>query len=262
MTLQEHFLKTTCLPPEPVRMWDPSRNADLATTHPHILPQWSGRNTLLPQSVTAGSQRKVWWVCERGHEWEAVIASVAAEGSGCPYCAGKRAIPGQTDLATVRPELLAQWDYEKNTLVPSEILPSTHDRVWWKCALGHSWQAMVFSRTTGRPSGCPYCTGKKVLPGFNDLETRNPKLAEQGHPTLNGLLKPAEVTPGSNKKVWWRCREGHVWQAAIYSRTRAKASGCPVCAGTVRKKKASPGGKLSAQLTDEGWRQGTIRESF
>ena len=209
---------------------------DLATTHPHLLKMWSQRNHLLPTGVTAGSHKKVWWVCEKSHEWEASIVQMALEDTGCPYCAGKRAIPGETDLATVRPDILKEWDFERNTLEPTEILPSAHDKVWWKCSLGHSWQAIVFSRTKEKPAGCPYCTGKKVLSGFNDLTTLKPKLAKEWYEPLNDDLRPEDVTLGSNKKVWWQCAEGHVWQAAIYSRTRKKGSGCPVCAGTVKRK--------------------------
>jgi len=162
------------------------------------------------------------------------------EGCGCPYCAGKRAIPGETDLATVRPDILEQWDTEKNVGIdPSELLPSSHDKVWWKCELGHSWQAMVFSRAKENGAGCPYCTGRKVLPGFNDLATLKPKLAEEWYQSLNGELKPEDVTLGCNKKVWWQCSDRHVWQAAIYSRTRKKGTGCPVCAGMVKQRKNS-----------------------
>ena len=188
---------------------------DLSTTHPQLLKMWSDRNGVLPSEVTAGSHKKVWWLCDKGHEWEATVGSVASEDSGCPYCAGKLAIPGETDLETVRPDMLKEWDFEKNTLMPAEILPSAHDKVWWKCKLGHSWQAMVFSRTREKQAGCPYCTGRKVLAGFNDLATLKPKVAEEWHQTMNAGLKPEDVTLGSNKKVWWKCHEGHVWQAAI-----------------------------------------------
>lgn len=221
---------------------------DLATTHPQVLKLWSEKNTLKPTEVTAGSHRKVWWKCEKGHEWESKIAVVAVEECGCPYCMGKRAIPGETDLATLRPDVLEAWDFEKNQEIdPGNVLPSSHEKAWWRCSLGHSWQAMIFSRTREQAAGCPYCTGKKVLPGFNDLATKKPKVAEQWHQPLNGELRPEDVSPGSNWKVWWRCREGHVWQAAIYSRTRERASGCPVCAGVVKQraqrqtqKKANP----------------------
>lgn len=195
---------------------------------------WSPRNKCPPSQVTAGSHKKVLWVCDKGHEWEAMVGSVVVDGCGCPYCTGKLAISGQTDLATVRPDVLVEWDYERNVLNPSEILPSSHDKVWWKCDLGHSWEAVVFSRTRERATGCPYCTGRKVLPGFNDLATLKPKISQQWYQPLNGTLKPENVTLGSNKKVWWQCREGHVWQAFIYARAKKNGTGCPVCAGTVK----------------------------
>ena len=53
---------------------------------------------------------------------------------------------------------------------------------------------------------------------------------------LNGELKPSDITTGSSRRVWWQCEFWHVWRAAVYSRTGAKKCGCPVCAGTVRKK--------------------------
>ena len=210
---------------------------DLATTHPQVLKLWSSRNKLTPAQVTVWSHRKAWWICEQGHEWEAIIGSVASEGTGCPYCSGKRAIPGETDLATLYPELMKQWDPEKNPgIKPTEMLPSSHDRVWWRCELGHSYQAMVFARTRENGTGCPYCAGRKVLTGFNDLATLKPDLAQQWHPVLNGELTPEAVTLGSNKKVWWQCGEGHVWQAFIYARTKKNGTGCPVCAGTAKRK--------------------------
>ena len=78
--------------------------------------------------------------------------------------------------------------------------------------------------------------GAMVLPGFNDLGTVEPEVARQWHPALNGTLTPELVTAGARRKVWWECDQGHVWKAAIYSRTGAQKCGCPVCAGRVRTK--------------------------
>lgn len=203
------------------KLWHPQRNGDLR-----------------PVDLTAGSHKKVWWQCEHGHEWEAPVFSVVLEDCGCPYCAKKKVLPGETDLATVNPEVAAEWDYEKNGLLdPRSILPLTHKKVWWRCELGHSWQAAPFSRTKENGSGCPYCTGRMVLPGFNDLKSLNRAVAKEWYQPLNGKLKPSDVTLGSNKKVWWQCAEGHIWQAAIYSRTRKNNSGCPVCAGMAKRSK-------------------------
>lgn len=60
-----------------------------------------------------------------------------------------------------------------------------------------------------------------------NLYVLKPDLIMEWHPTRNEDLRPKDVTPGSGKKVWWLCREGHEWQAAIYSRSRG--SGCPHC---------------------------------
>lgn len=212
---------------------------DLATVHPSIAAQWHPQKngTLRPAQVMAGNHRKVWWQCENGHEWQAVISARTNSGSGCPVCAGKQILPGVNDLASGFPALAEQWAKEKNdNLSPEQISIYSNRRVWWRCALGHSYRAAVSSRTSCG-SGCPYCTGRKVLAGFNDLASREPDIAGQWHPTLNGTLTPEMVTAGSHKKIWWQCPDGHVWRAAIYSRTGTKKCGCPVCAGKVRRRR-------------------------
>ncbi len=219
------------------RAIEPGEN-DLAATHPELAAQWDAeRNgSLTPQDVVAGSHKRVWWRCERGHEWQAAVYSRTVSGTGCPVCTGKQVLPGVNDLASQYPELSAEWAWERNgELTPERVSPSSNRRVWWRCALGHEWQAVVASRTR-MGTGCPYCAGRKVLEGFNDLASRFPKLAEQWAMELNGGLKPSEVTTGCSRRVWWRCSEGHVWRAAIYSRTGPKKCGCPICAGVVKEK--------------------------
>ena len=208
---------------------------DLATTDPEIASQWDfARNgNLTPKDVFPGTEKKVWWVCEHGHHWRAAISARTNRQSGCPYCSGKLVLPGFNDLASQNPVLAAQWDTERNgTLTPQQVTLTSNRKAWWICKKGHSFQAVIASRANG--SGCPYCTNRKVLAGFNDLATVEPRIAAEWHPTLNGALTPEMVTAGSTKKVWWECSLGHVWKAAIYSRAGAKKCGCPVCAGKTR----------------------------
>lgn len=205
---------------------------DLETCAPLLAKQWhpTKNGPLTPDQVVCGSTRKVWWRCEQGHEWQAEVYS-RTSGNGCPVCSGKMILPGVNDLKTLDPELAGQWHPEKNgRLEPSRVSVYSNKRVWWRCKLGHEWQCAISARTAGR-SGCPYCAGRKVLAGFNDLKTVQPLVAAQWHPTLNGTLEPTMVTAGSNKRVWWRCSDGHEWKSVIYSRTGAKKCGCPVCAG-------------------------------
>lgn len=196
-----------------------------------LLAEWDyEKNTLSPDAVSTGSEKAVWWRCERGHSYQAVVYARAA-GCGCPYCAGKRAIAGETDLATTNPELLAEWGTE-NRLTPQEITAGSHKSIWWHCEKGHRWQAAPYSRARG--AECPYCTNRRVLTGFNDLGTTDPNVAGEWDKQRNGSLTPQKVTRGSNKRVWWQCKSGHVWQAAIFSRTRKRPAGCPICSGKVK----------------------------
>lgn len=206
---------------------------DFASKFPVLADQWhpTKNESLTPEQVPPGTTRKVWWRCEKGHEWQASIASRTSGGNGCPVCAGKKVIAGENDLASQFPAIAAQWHLTKNeTLTPQQVTPNSNRKVWWRCEKGHDYQATIKARTVSS-SGCPYCAGRKVLPGFNDLATLAPDVAQQWHPTLNGALTPQMVTAGSHRKVWWECEQGHVWKAVIYPRTGLKKCGCPVCAG-------------------------------
>jgi hypothetical protein len=130
----------------------------------------------------------------------------------------------------MRPDVAAEWDYEKNCdLKPENINPYSGKKVWWigsEC--GHSWKSAVAFRS-GTSLNCPYCIGKRVLPGFNDLNTTFPEISEQWDPALNGDLNPTKVSAGSNKSIWWVCEEKHRWQTS--PATRTQGIGCPYCSG-------------------------------
>ena len=148
---------------------------DLAARFPHLAQEWhpekNGR--LTPRDVVPGSRRKVWWQCAKGHVWQVAIASRAVDGAGCPVCAGKQVAAGENDLATLFPHLAQQWDRARNgAMTPETVSPYSNRKAWWICALGHRWQATVSARAGG--SDCPYCAGRKVLAGFNDLATKDP----------------------------------------------------------------------------------------
>ena len=193
--------------------------------YPNLLKEWDYEKNeelnILPEFLTDGSHYNVWWKCEKGHSWQTIVSNRTRQNRGCPYCSHQLPIIGETDLASRFPDLCKQWHPTKNKLKPSEVMPGTHKKVWWICDLGHEWEAEIKSRTTG--VGCPYCAGKKVLKGFNDLATLRPEIAEQWHPSKNGDLTPEDVTVASGKKVWWIQKNGYEWEAAVYNRTGIKA---------------------------------------
>ena len=85
--------------------------------------------------------------------------------------------------------LLAQWDIEQNLpLTPDDVTFGSHKRVWWTCPNGHSWQAMVYTRSEG--TGCPYCTGRKVTPKQGGLVKQFPLLTAEWDIEKNVPLTP------------------------------------------------------------------------
>ena len=133
---------------------------DLASQYPDIARQWhpTKNGALTPDHIAPASNKKVWWICDKGHEYQAVVSSRTQRNGGCPYCANKKVLPGFNDLATLYPEVAAQWHPTKNgALTPDHILPGSRKKVW--CPSGHEWQAVVYSRTGAQSSGCPFCTG-------------------------------------------------------------------------------------------------------
>ncbi|MBE5943256.1 MAG: hypothetical protein E7264_12120 [Lachnospiraceae bacterium] len=188
---------------------------------------WERNVDLEPTQLTLGSHIKAWWKCKNGHEWQAIIAD-RNRGNKCPYCSGKRVLKGYNDLKTVKPYLIKEWNYEKNgEIKPENYTPNSHQKVWWICNAGHEWQATIAHRNSGR--GCPYCSGRKILKGYNDVPTIKPSLIEEWNYEKNGDKKPENYTSNSHKKVWWICKDGHEWQASIASRNSGR--GCPYCSG-------------------------------
>lgn len=204
----------------------------MESQRPDLVKEWDFEENgdYTPDKASIHSPRKVGWVCEKGHRWTASIEKRTQRNQGCPYCSGRRAIPGETDLATVNPDVLKFWDYEKNDelgIYPTEVKPNSESKAWWKCEKGHSWEARIHNLNQGRR--CPICSSRKVMPGVNDLETINPELAKEWHPKKNKDLKPSDVMPHCTKKVWWLGKCGHEWRADVDHRTSGR--GCPICLG-------------------------------
>ena len=149
----------------------------LAAVHPELVAGWSEKNLpLTPDSITFGSNKKVWWKGACGHEWQTSVKA-RSNGEKCPICSGARVIAGINDLATLEPLLVKQWS-KKNKIKPTEVSIGSHKKVIWRCEKGHEWEAAVKSRTINK-TGCPYCSGYIFLKGFNDLQTTHPEIASE-----------------------------------------------------------------------------------
>lgn len=135
---------------------------DLATTNPELLSQWDyEKNTIPPNSVSHGSDEKVWWKCNNGHCYQQALNKKTSRNSGCPVCSGHLIVSGVNDFATTYPELAKEWHSTKNTLNPSKISKKSGQKAWWICRYGHEWQATPHDRVTDN-TGCPICSQRRL----------------------------------------------------------------------------------------------------
>ena len=188
----------------------------LSVTHPELAKEADGWD---PREYTFGSGLKKNWLCRDGHKFEASISNRARLGSGCPFCSGRKVLPGFNDLATLHPEIAREaygWD-------TSQVAGATHQKKLWECPVGHIYESSVAHRTSKEKRGCSVCAGKVIIVGANDLESNFPEVAKQA----DGW-DPKTITPGSDKRMPWICALGHKYNASVGSRTNLE-TGCPVC---------------------------------
>jgi len=207
-----------------------------------LMKEWDyGKNKDLdPEKITYGSGKKVGWICKKCiYKWEAIVNS-RTNGQGCPACCGhKIKLDGSNSLAYCHPELLLEWDYEKNKELgfdPKKITYGSHKKVFWICKkCGYKWEATINKRTMGR--NCPACAGHKIkLDDSNSLAYCYPELLLEWNYKKNKDLgfDPKKVTCKTNKKVFWKCKKcGYERKTSISSRTNG--NGCLSCAGQVIK---------------------------
>ncbi len=164
----------------------PATKPRLSITHPLLANEAVDWN---PEEFTAGVNTKFRWCCSKGHQYDASPNS-RSNGTGCPFCAGRKVLVGFNDLATTNPELAEQVVGAD----PRTITAGSGKRLTWACSHGHTWTAPPNGRRRGE--GCPVCAGRSVAVGSNDLATTNPDLAAQA----TGW-DPTTLSAGSNHRV-------------------------------------------------------------
>ncbi len=152
---------------------------------------------------------------------------------------GRYLAKGGNDPGSKRPDVARRLDPELNGDLRAEDLHAhAGAMVWWRGSCGHVWREKVSMRSMRVDDSCPYCKNSKLLRGFNDLATTHPELVAEWDFERNGDLGPTDVLANSNKRVWWKCKEGHEWSGPVVNRVRkGKAdSGCR----TARDARCSP----------------------
>ncbi len=204
---------------------------DLATADPDIAAQWhpTKNGDLLPTEVIKSSKRKVWWQCEKGHEWENTILSRTYYKTGCLVCNNRILLAGFNDIETTHPHIAKKWVHDLNkNLKPNQITKGYAKKVWLYCDNNHEVNVLISNCL--EKINCVYCSGKKVLEGYNDIATTHPFLIKFWHPDLNKTINPNTVTRGYGKKAWWTCINGHEYESLISNRINV-GDRCSYCDG-------------------------------
>lgn len=138
------------------------KDESLASKFPSLISEWSAKNEKSPQEFNPMTHQIMWWICKKGHEWEAKVSNRTKLGRGCPYCSGQKVYIDNC-LATISPHLIKEWHYNKNAkLTPYDVTNKTNKKVWWICSkCDHEWETSVSTRTSNSKSGCPQCNESK-----------------------------------------------------------------------------------------------------
>lgn len=209
-----------------------SKERSLGALFPEIAVQLSDKS-IDPFTLAPFSSKRLEFQCELNHEYVTTISN-RTYGKKCPYCLNRKVLQGFNDLLSKYPEVVKDWDYEKNhPLKPEHIVYGSPKKICWKCHICNNlWKNHCYNRTR-RKDGCPYCSGRKAS-NINNI-TLNSILNKEYDRNKNNI-EPKDLVLGSHKKVWWKCSKcNHSWKSCIYSRPK---HGCPKCCNSKNFSKA------------------------
>jgi hypothetical protein len=208
---------------------------DLATMLPKLAQEWSSKNILNPHHVYYKSNKSATWVCDKGHQYDAVIAT-RVRGTECSICWNNQ----RSEVAILRekapltlgelyPQLAKELTHPSLAYYVSQ---SSHRSVSWNCSKyshhNHTYSLSVNQRLAGRD--CPYCGLRKLLPGFNDVLSVRPDLGNQ---IVDNKIARNTLANSKQLLEWKHLASGkveHYWSQSAVDRVYGDA-GCTVCRG-------------------------------
>ena len=128
--------------------------------YPKVAAEWHPtKNVILPSEISPGSRKKIWFVCNKGHEYQTnLVHRTKPNPTGCPYCSGNK-ISDENNLNARFPKIAKEWHPKKNKLKAIEVMPGSPKKYWWLCPKGHEYKASPDKRT-GSGTSCPFCTSQ------------------------------------------------------------------------------------------------------
>lgn len=138
----------------------------IAKARPDLAAEWHPNNfPLTPDDLTIGSNRKVEWLCPKGHTY-VQTPDRRNVNYGCFMCSGKKHIRGVNDAETQYPEICSEWHPSKNCFKePGDIVPGTA-LYWWKCKSNeHVTEQSIPNRV--KSGGCTECPPPRRIMNYS-----------------------------------------------------------------------------------------------
>lgn len=139
-----------------------------------------------------------------------------------------------------RPDLIEQWDTNKNNQIGLSLDKpiSSKKKAYWKCPehIDHLYDMAIHQRIN-QNQNCPFCAGKRVLKGFNDLATKcNDAVIEWDYENnwdknKEKQLTPYDVTAGSHYNAHFICSSCHE-PFTMMVKSYYRGNRCKYCAHT------------------------------
>ena len=223
-----------------------------------LMEEWYDPDRTVDEVTRGNPTYRALWRCSTGctldgepFTWEAPVnRRTSTNRAGCPGCAGKVPTDAHNllkwcqDNGEYGQKLIEEW--AEPDVDMKDVTPATDKKMTWRCSSGcmedgqpFTWEAQVHSRTRSDRCGCQGCSGY-VPTDANNLRKWCQDNGQWGQKLIEEWAEPdvnmKDVTPGTNKKLLWRCSAGctvdgepFTWESTVRNRTCSTRTGCPGC---------------------------------
>ncbi|WP_270473687.1 zinc-ribbon domain-containing protein [Holdemanella porci] len=199
---------------------------DFAHFHPDLAQDYDVEKNGNKASEVTVSNRLVYFKCKEGHSFKRSIIQHIQLNGKCPVCNRRLLQKGVNDLATIYPEIVLFWDYEKNEKRPDEVFATLPNKYFFICSNGHHFECTL-KELVENNFHCPVCEGKRVDPEKTSLQALNPKLALEF--SANNDFTADQIPLDTSKNVLWTCPTcGDDYLFPVNERSIGDNS-CPYC---------------------------------
>lgn len=182
----------------------PKYKVMLYEMYPEFEKYYSKENRRSFKSYALQSNEKPLWTCDNGHTYPNSIYRISQRGFFyCPLCEGSIVVAEINSVTAKRKDIVDQWSC-KNDFLPEEVYYNTTSPVLWECTTCSGTYAFPVSDKREGNVSCPYCNGRRVLSGFNEIPSW--LITEY---SLKNEVPISEYPVNSVHKVLWTCPTCH-----------------------------------------------------